>query len=421
VSDVGESTQRLRVLLFSQRFVPEVSASRVRMEAFATGLAERGHEVVVICEVPNHPEGVVRPDFRGTLVARRRVDGVGVRYVWVKASRRKSFRTRIAMYGSYAAIAAIVGLLESRPDVILATSPPLFVGVAAAAAAARHRVPWVFDVRDLWPEAALAVGELGPGAKLKAAEGLERLLYRSASHVIVTSPAYRPQIERWKPAEAVSVVPNGTSPEALAAGEIEVSRAQLGLPADRFVWMYAGNLGVLQGLDALLEAARRLGDGFQLELVGDGPVRDRLQQRASGDPRIRFRGSVPPAEASALMRAADALVVSLDAHPALAKCVPSKLYDSAAVGRPVVLAGSGESRRLMEETGAAICVPPNDPQALVEAIRRLREEPDLGRSLAERGRAFARARTRADGVAELERILRSVTADQRRTASSSAS
>jgi glycosyltransferase involved in cell wall biosynthesis len=405
VSDVGEPDGRLRVLIFTQYFVPEVTAARVRMEAFASGLVDHGHQVEVICEVPNHPEGIVDPEFRHKPIVKRRLGGVDVRYVWVRASPRKNVRNRLAMYGSYAAMAAVAGSIARRPDVILASSPPLFVGAAAAAAAARHRAPWVFDVRDLWPEAAVSIGELS-GRPARMAEWLERRLYRSAEQIVVTSAAYRPHIERWVPADRISVVPNGTSKAALVAGEAEVSRASVGLPDEGFVWMYAGNLGVLQGLESLVDAAGELGDGFQLEFVGDGPMREQLRERAAaGTGRVSFMGLVPPDEAARLSRAADALVVSLDAHPAMAKCVPSKLFDSAAAGRPVVLAANGESRRLVEESGAALCVPPNDHGALAAAIRRLREEPALRQELAEKGRRFAELNGRDRGIEALESAL----------------
>src|SRR5687768_6739026 len=129
----------MRILILTQYFAPEVGATSARLHAFAAGLAARGHAVEVVCEVPNHPQGVIRPEFRGRAVLRRRLDGFGVAYVWVATQPEKRSRDRLAFYASYAAMAVAYGSLRPRPDAILASSPPLPVGAAAALLARRHR------------------------------------------------------------------------------------------------------------------------------------------------------------------------------------------------------------------------------------------------------------------------------------------
>ncbi len=161
----------VRILVLTQYFTPEVGATSTRLHAFAAGLASRGHDVHVVCEVPNHPQGVIHEGFKGGAGRRRTLDGVHVTYVWVHTRAEKSSRDRLLFYVSYAAMATAAGALLPRPDVILASSPPLFVGAAATALARIHRVPWVLDVRDLWPDAAVALGELGSGPALVARSG----------------------------------------------------------------------------------------------------------------------------------------------------------------------------------------------------------------------------------------------------------
>ncbi|MGH7863118.1 MAG: glycosyltransferase, partial [Candidatus Dormibacteraceae bacterium] len=138
----------MRILIFSQYFTPEVTAARARLHPMAQHLAERGHQVEVVCEVPNHPEGVVREEFRRRLVVRRELDGFGVRYVWVRSSPVKTTASRLLFYGTYALMASVVGVIGRRPDVILVSSPPLPAAAGAAAVAMRFRTPWVMDVRD---------------------------------------------------------------------------------------------------------------------------------------------------------------------------------------------------------------------------------------------------------------------------------
>lgn len=398
----------MRVLIVSQHFPPEVTAASARVEAFADGLAERGHDVEVLCEVPNHPTGIVELEYRRHAVVRRDAGSYRVSHVWVRANPAKTTRSRLLLYGTFAAAAATIGSGLRRPDVILTSSPPLPGAAAAALLAARFRVPWVFDVRDLWPAAAVLLGELRGERIIHAAERLERRLYSSAAAITVTTEPFREQVVAHGGApEKITVVPNGTTQAWLDAGALESERGSMDLPTETFLWTYAGNLGIAQGLESAIDAAGILGDGFSLVLLGAGPRRADLERRAAGltGADVSFRGLVPPAQAARYMRASDALLVPLDPQPGLRAFVPSKLFDSCAVGRPVILAAEGESRRLAEASGAVLPVPPGDAAALAGAIRRLRDDPALGAALSAAGREFARGYLRSAQIDRLESIL----------------
>jgi glycosyltransferase involved in cell wall biosynthesis len=398
----------LRLLLFSQYFPPEVTAASARVHAFASGLAEFGHEVEVICEVPNHPTGVVAEGYRHRPLVRRRMDGFSVRYVWVRMPGSRSAAARVINYGSYAGMAAAAGAFSKRPDVVFASSPPLPGAAAAAAVARRHRVPWVFDVRDIWPEAAVAVGELGPGRALAAMERLERGLYADASAIVTVTEPFRRQIaDQIAMPEKVTVIPNGASKIWIEAGSLEVERSDVGLPENGFVWSYCGNMGLAQGIDSAVEAAGILGDEFHLELVGAGPRLDSLRDLAAqtAGARVSFHGLVEPAEAARIARASDALLVPLTDRPEFEKFVPSKLFDFAALGRPLVVAAAGEPSRLTDEAGAGLSVPPGDPEAIAAAIRRLAGDASLRQRLGAAGQVFAQSNRRESGVSRLEALL----------------
>jgi len=213
----------VRILIFTQYFTPEVGATQTRLHTIAAGLAARGHHVEVVSEVPNHPQGVVHPGYRRRPGHRRRTDGFTAWHVWVMTSPHKTARTRLAFYGSYTAMAIIMGSLRPRPDVIFASSPPLPVAIAAASVAARHRVPWVLDVRDLWPEAAVALGELSSPRMLSLAERLETRLYRSAAAITATTePFRRAVVAKTDQPGKVSVLPNGTTRLWVEGAELEV-------------------------------------------------------------------------------------------------------------------------------------------------------------------------------------------------------
>ena len=395
------------MLVLTQHFAPEVTAGRFRVEAFTDGLVARGHDVHVLCPVPNHPRGVIEEGYRRQLVSRRRVGGSRVTYLRVAVARHKTLRTRLAYYGSYAALACAFGAFQRRPDVVLASSPPLTVPAAGALLAARYRVPLVLDIRDLWPDSALDLGELRPGAVASAAERLERYVYRRAAAIATANDAFRARIaERAPPAARVEVVHNGTTRGWLEVGESVVERSSVGLPDGRFVWAYAGNIGLAHGLEFAADAARLLGDDYRLLVIGEGPRRADLEARVAGQESstVELRGLMSPHRAALHLRAADAVLVSERQEAT----VSAKLYDVCAVGRPVVAACRGELRRLVEREGIALPVPHGDAEALAQAVQRLRSDSELRQRLSERARLFAQAHLREREAERLAELLESV-------------
>jgi colanic acid biosynthesis glycosyl transferase WcaI len=396
-----------RILILTQYFTPEITAAPVRLHPFAAGLAARGHEVEVVCEIPNHPRGVVHAGYGRRATQRRSLDGFEVTYVWVRAGASKGAAARLASYASYAAMATGVAALRRRPELVLASSPPLSVAAVGALVAARHRVPWILDVRDLWPEVAVVLGEIRGRRLVQIAEAVERRVYASASAITTPTESFRDHIAARSPDPGkVWLLPNGTTREWLAAGEVEVDRATLDLPSDRFIWTYSGNVGLSQDLDIAIDAAGMLGNGFQLLIVGDGTSREGLEQRAASLPggTVGFTGLVEPAEAARYMRASDALIVPLADRPELGKSIPIKLYDCCAIGRPLVLAAPGEPRRLAEHHEIALTVSPGDAAQLADAIRALRNDPALAGVLAARAREFAAEHLRERQLGRLDEL-----------------
>jgi glycosyltransferase involved in cell wall biosynthesis len=269
----------VRILIVSQYFAPEMTAAPLRLLPLAAGLAERGHEVEVVCEVPSHPQGRRYPGYGPRPVQRRRLDGFEVAYVWAYPAPSRRPVARVVAYGTYAATASFFGWTARRPDVVFASSPPLSVGLVGELLARRHRVPWVFDVRDLWPAAAGDLGSVRSSRLLRAAALVERRLYRSAAAVTVASAAFEDHVAATVDRERITVLPNGTTRAWLRAGEEAADRAAAGLLEDDFVWTYAGNVGLSQDLATAIEAAGVLGPGFRLLVVGDGASRRRRDGR----------------------------------------------------------------------------------------------------------------------------------------------
>ena len=278
-----------------------------------------------------------------------------------------------------------------------------------AAVAARHRVPWVFDARDLWPRAAVILGELSGERAIRAAEALERWLYRRADLIVTVTEPFRRHIRKRAPAgKRVVLVPNGTTRQWVRWGDGEVKGGGNDGSPDRFVLAYAGNLGLYHALDVAVDAAGQLDDSFELLLIGHGPLRSQLEERARALPpgRVRLAGLMTPEDAAAHLRAADALLVSL--HASLSDVLSSKLFDYCAIGRPVIVAADGETRRVVEEAEAAYVVAPEAPEEIARAVRKLREDPALGERLVAAGRQLAKEYLRERQAERMVALLESV-------------
>ena len=272
----------MRVLLVTQYFPPEIGATQNRLHAFARALVDAGIETDVLTEVPNHPSGLIAAGYRGRWFDERAMDGFRVIRVRVVASPRKTFARRLAFYLSFTLMAlAARPRLARRYDVVLATSPPLTAAAAGLALARLTRARFVLDVRDLWPLAAGALGELRQPSLLRAAGWLERRLYAGATRILVTTQAFaRNLVSRGVPASRIVHVPNGAHldvfrPDPSAAG----GRGPLGLPPG-FLVTYAGLHGIAQGLGVVLDAAGRLAaEDVRFAFIGEGPVKADLDGR----------------------------------------------------------------------------------------------------------------------------------------------
>jgi glycosyltransferase involved in cell wall biosynthesis len=405
---IEPAPRRLRVLIVSQYFPPEVGATQSRMQAFAEYLAARGHEVTVIAEFPNHPRGVLPDVYRRHLYEDDRSNHYRVLRVWVKTGVEKSQATRLAFYGSFTAAAAAVGPLAGRADVVLATTPPLFTGVAAVALARMSRAPLVLDVRDLWPAAAEALAQIRGRPLTHAAVALERWLYRQSDAVVAVTRPFCGHIDRIRGGTPATVlIPNGTLEMFFEETVGDGVRAELGVPEDAFLVTFAGTHGIAQSLPSVIDAAARVNGRVHFAFVGEGPVKQALEDdaRARGLGNVHFHPQVPITVIPRILASSDALLVPLSGHPLFESFMPSKLVDFMAAGKPVVLSAAGESARIVERTRAGVVVAPEDAGGLAEATLWLSRNPAEAVAMAERGRSFARRRLRSVQAERLEQVL----------------
>lgn len=388
----------MKLAILTQYYPPEVGAPQARLSAIAEGVVRRGHEVTVLTAKPNYPGGRVRPGFPG-LVAREKSGGVTILRTLIYPTQRADLVHRLSCYFSFVASSAVVGtLLLESPDYLLVESPPLFLGLSGLWLAWAKSARLIFNVSDLWPESAVRLGLIEPGsAGHRWSELLEGHCYRRAWLVTGQTGAIVADVQRRFPAVRTYHLPNGVDTARFRPGAG-------GPPATAgpCTVVYAGLLGLAQGLDQLIDAAVALRDdpGLEFVLAGDGPCRGALTARVAKErlERVSFLDQQPHAAVPALLGAAGIIVVPL--HRSFGDAVPSKLFEALSSGRPVVVIASGEAARIVRESDAGIVVPPGDPDSLIAALRRLAGDPGLRERLGTNGRAAALRRFDRDRIVE---------------------
>ena len=386
----------MRILYLSQYFPPEAGATQTRAHEMGRALVQAGNSVTMITEFPNHPSGVIPARYRGKLYERDQMDGIDVIRVWVKASPAKTFRSRMAFYLSYMLNAILAGIFLARGpyDLILATSPPLFVAAAGLALSTLRRLPLVCEIRDLWPASAVALGELQNPDAIRWATRLEEACYRRAKKIIVVTRRMQQTLEkRGIDPGKLSSIPNGANTELFTFDPQarQRLRQEMGLE-NKFVAIYAGIFGIAQGLETVLEAAQEFSTdpAFHFVLIGDGPRRAQLLklQEELGLANLTILPEQPRLSIPGYLSAADVALIPLRKIELFQMAVPSKLFDAWACERPVLCAIEGEAQEIVNEAGGGINIPAEDPLALTLALRKLQEDPEQGLAMGDRGRAY---------------------------------
>lgn len=410
----------MRVLFLTQYYPPETGAAPLRAHHFARGLKRAGHDVTVLTGMPNHPSGVKATGYARRLFMREDSDGVRVLRAYLFASPRKTFATRMLNQLSFALCAALCGPAIGRPDIVLVSSPPLFLGFSGWLVAFLRGAPYVLDVRDYWPHAAVALGQLRSRRAVALAERLEGLLYRRAAKIVAVTPGMMKLMrERGIPDNQIVYIPNGADTDTFGGdgGEAAPGNGDSGggEEGSGITVLYSGTHGLVHGMDVILDAAELLDADhrFRFLLVGDGSDKERLVGEAErrNIRNIRFLPSQTPETLAETMRGADVCVATTDASDFSRGTIPVKIFDYMACSRPVVAALDGDGRSVVEDSGGGIVVAPEDGRALADALVRLADDPEQRRLLGERGCSFVRERCSRRVLAErMEKTLASVNA-----------
>ena len=412
----------MKILYVSQYFPPEMGAPAARASELSRHWANMGHDVTVLTGFPNHPTGVVPGEYAAKfrrLVVREEISAVNVVRTWLLPFPNRKAYERMLNYSSFCLSAASTGLLVSRPDVVIASSPQLLVGLSGLWLARCKCVPFVFEVRDLWPESLAAVGA-GDGDSMlhRTLAKIAGFLYRNCDRVVVVTPAFEDHlIKYWDlPRNKISVIENGVGTD-LFAPVLKTDLRKRWDAEKKFVVSYIGTMGMAHGLETVITAAAKLQDTnpeILFLLVGEGAEKERIvalaKERSLNN--LQFVDQQPRQEIPAYIAASDACLVPLKKTDVFKTVIPTKMLEFMSCARPVILGVEGQARTILEEARGGISIEPEDPQALADAICYLAANRDHARILGENGREyivrkFSRRQTAEKYIRMLKRLLKS--------------
>lgn len=384
----------MRILFLSHYFPPEVNAPASRTYEHCKQWVQDGNEVTVVTCAPNHPRGIVYDGYRNTLFQREEKDGIQVIRVWTYVTANEGFLKRTLNYLSYMLAAVCVAPFLSNFDIVLSTSPQFFNGLAGYLVSRLKRVPWILEIRDLWPESIVAVGAITNRPVIRLLEGMELFAYRKADHLVVVTDAFKAHMmKRGIVSKKVTVIKNGVDFSLYKRpphGSRDLSR-ELGL-ADKFVASYFGTHGMAHHLETILEAAHELREWKDIVflLVGDGAERSRLvtmrdEMKLSN---VVLLDQQPKKKMPELWSLSGVSVVLLKKSALFKTVIPSKIVESMAMERPVILGVEGESAELVLSAGGGICIEPESSKDLAIQVLKLYREPMLRQELGSSGRRY---------------------------------
>jgi len=403
----------MRTVILSHYFHPEIGAPSARLHSLARELSRLGHAVTVVTCFPNHPTGVIPEEYRGRWTADERLDGFRVLRVRVYAAPNEGvFRKTLGHLSFMATSVLLGGPRLGKADVIVASSPTLFSVLSAWALSVLKGVPFVFEVRDLWPAVFAELGVVKNRRVLGALEALEMFLYRRSAAVVTVTESFRDiLVRRGVPEGKVTAILNGVDLEDFTPGPPD--DAILGDLAARgkFVVLYMGALGLSHALERVLDCAKALSsfEDLLFVFVGEGARKAALmeQARGLGLRNIRFVKGQPRERVLSFYRSADVCLVPLKDIPLFETFIPSKMFEIMGCGRPIVASVRGEAARLLEASGAAVVVAPEDIQAMGRAILGLRGDAAKRREMGAKGRDFVeKGFDRRDAARRYAELLR---------------
>lgn len=386
----------MKILFLSHYFPPEVNAPATRTYEHCKQWVKDGHEVTVISCVPHHPMGKAYPGYSNKLVHVEYKDGIKAIKILTYITANEGFAKRTFNYVFYMLMAILVAPFLSKADVVISTSPQFFNGLAGYFVSRMKRAKWVLEIRDLWPESIVAVGAIKNEKIIKALEAVESFIYRKADHIVPVTNAFRKHIlERGGRDDRITVIRNGVDLGFFAEQPVDEAFAESIGVKGKFVAAYVGTHGMAHGLDVILEAAEKLRerDDIVFLTAGDGAERARLEQEATrrGLKNVIMLGQLPKEKMPALWSITSVSLVLLKKLDLFLTVIPSKIFETMAMKKPIILGVRGESQEIIDAAGSGVCIEPENADELAQAIVKMADSPDYCRQLGEAGKVCVAA------------------------------
>ena len=403
----------MKILLLSQWYPPEPMKL---LSDMAEGLVAMGHEVTVLTAFPNWPTGSIYPGYRQRLVQRETVNGVRLIRIPLYPDHSRNPLKRVANFLSFALSATILGpFIVPRVDVMHVVHPPITVGFPAWVISRLRGVPFTMEIQDMWPENLRSTGMVNNEFALGLIGSFARWVYSKAALVRVISPGFRRNLEsKGVPDKKIRVISNWVDTEYYRPVERSPEILDKFGMRGRFNILYAGTIGLAQGLEVVLGAAARLKvslPGVQFVLAGDGMEYRRLRDQAQRSKltNVSFLGRLPGDLMSSLYACSDVLLLHLRADPLFAITVPHKVFTYLAAAKPILIGGEGDAVSLVTEASAGLAVPPENPEELASAVERLHAmSPEERQAMGDNGRRVAcQFYSRARLVGEISQLIES--------------
>jgi glycosyltransferase involved in cell wall biosynthesis len=404
----------MKLIFVTQYFPPEVGAAASRGYDLLQELKSKKHEVLVLTEIPHYPSSVVDEKYKKSMIFREKYNDIDVMRNFVFVSERSNFFQRTALYVSFMFSSVFGSKGIDNVDMVFATSPPLTVGLAGWIISKIKRSKFVIDIRDLWPDSALALGELSEGIITGILKKIELFLYQKADLITIAVPGFRKHISNLKiSSKKIIDLPNGANVELFSpASYSNHLREKFGW-GGKFLILFSGNHGLAQGLDYLLETADSLREFEDLRFIfiGDGVVKDKLikKKQKLNLNSVEFLDKVDRDQMPSFISTMDVCLVPLIKHPLFLNALPSKMFEYMACAKPVIVSIEGEAKELIEKSGAGVFVGPENVSQMRDAILSLYKGKLEGGELGKRGREFVNKNYSRIKIAKrFEKILKSI-------------
>jgi len=399
----------MNILFLTDNYPPEVNAPATRTYEHAKEWVDAGADVTIITCNPNFPQGKIYEGYQNKIKQTESAEGIKVVRLWSYMSANQGFIKRTLDYMSFACMSSIFGLFE-KTDVIIATSPQFFTTWAGWFLSKVKRKPWVFELRDLWPESIASVGAMSKESKTyRLLEKIELHLYRSADLVTPNTPAFKQNlISRGIPDDKIHVIPNGANLKLFNPDQKNPGlKKELGIE-ETFVIGYIGTHGLAHSLDFIVTSIAKANfEDVHFLFIGDGAEKEKVKTIASNHSleNVKFLDPIPKEKVPEYLAITDASLAPLKKSNTFKTVIPSKIFEACAMGKPIILGVEGQAKEIIDEFGAGVCFEPENSEQFIKAVNRLKKDRDLYEKLSSNALKLAQAYDRKKLAKEMLDVI----------------